>query len=104
MLEMIIPFLPLMAKVGAYMGIIGGLFNCLTNTKLRIIGFTIWIISNFVLIAWAFEKQEYEMAQMYLFFFVTSGVGLFTHWQLKKKEDAIAKKELEAKNHGVVEN
>ena len=93
MFELIVPFLPIMAKVGAYMGIVGGLFNCMTKTKYKLIGFTIWILSNTILITWALEKQEYELAEMYAFFFITSGIGLYTHWKYMKEEESKKLKE-----------
>ena len=86
MFESLVPYLPLMAKLGAYMGIIGGLFNCTTKINYKVVAFCIWLLSNCILIIWAYELGEHEMAQMYSFFCITSGIGLFTHWKLKKKE------------------
>lgn len=86
MIELLLPMLPLMSKIGAYMGIIGGIFNCLTNTKYKVIGFTIWFASNTILVVWAYNYNEIELMYMYIFFFATSGIGIYTHWNLLKKQ------------------
>jgi hypothetical protein len=85
MFALILPLLPFMSKIGAYMGIIGGIFNCLTNTKYKLVGFTIWFVSNTILVIWAYNCNEIELMYMYIFFFATSGIGIYTHWKLLKK-------------------
>lgn len=87
MFELILLSLPFLSKIGAYMGIIGGIFNCLTNTKYKVIGFTIWFLSNTILVVWAYNFNELELMYMYCFFFATSGIGIYTHWKLLKERE-----------------
>lgn len=81
-------FIPLstLATVGAYMGIVGGIFNCTTSTKYKIVGFTIWLVSNCVLLAWTYVAGEYDLLKMYIFFFITSATGLYSHVKLFRKQ------------------
>ena len=71
------------SSVGVMLGITGGILNCSTCNSHKVIGFSVWIISNTTLAYWAFSKGDIDIMYMYIFYFGTSSVGLYNHLKPK---------------------
>lgn len=74
-----------LASVGAYMGIVGGVFNSLPHNDHKLVAFGIWITSNFILASWAYSIGEQSLMWMYLIFIGTSTFGFYNHWNVRVK-------------------
>jgi hypothetical protein len=70
------------SSAGAYLGVIGGVFNGSIKHTHKIAAFGIWEVSNLTLATWAHSVGQYDLMYMYIFYMGTSTFGLYTH--LKK--------------------
>lgn len=66
-------------NVGSVLACIGALFNCSPTREQKRIGFGVWIISNILLLLWAWSIQAWFPVAMYGLFCCTAGYGFVNH-------------------------
>lgn len=66
-------------NIGSVLACIGAVFNCSPRNGWKRWGFGIWIISNLLLLVWAYQIQAWYPMGMYLLFVGTASYGLVTH-------------------------
>ena len=67
----------LVMATGFSLGIVGAIFNVVKDPFC----FILWLVSNFIFIAAAVKDHNRWMVLIFLTYFVTSGIGLFS-WKL----------------------
>jgi len=66
-------------NVGSLLACIGAIYNCSPNVYYKRIAFGIWIVSNVLLLIWAWIIQAWGPAAMYLLFVGTASYGFMNH-------------------------
>lgn len=70
----------LLSVIAALTGIIGTHYNAFyTDRIMKVFAFTIWNISNILLMIFAMIIQNYSIAVMYCVYFTYTMIGLKTH-------------------------
>jgi hypothetical protein len=72
--------------VGSLCGMAGGTLVALARPWHRAIGFSIWLFSNLLLISWALMVGAWYMVALFLFYSVTSSLGLRTSLRCMRVE------------------
>ena len=64
---------------GAALGLIGALLVAGTSSDARRLGFALWLGSNAFLIGWTLWSNAWGLFGMYVFYFITSALGLWNN-------------------------
>ena len=73
----------LIENIGSVLAMGGAVFNCSPKREWKRVGFAIWVLSNGLLLYWAYSIQAWYPATMYLFFCGTATYGFVNHKEEK---------------------
>jgi hypothetical protein len=70
---------PTLEIIGTITGLTGALLVAFNNRRLRLAGFSIWLVSNAAWISYAGLVGANWMLVMFCFYMATSGLGVWNH-------------------------
>jgi len=75
----------ILEPVGMFCGMIGAIFISVVDLKYRMIGYLIWVISNFAWIIYALIVGDIWIGLQFLFYLGTTGFGIYNIVKYKRK-------------------